>query len=158
CDIFALEGDPTGSWMLLCGQFMLAPTRRDGSEPDPDRRPQVVNNSWSERDCDGTASPFYADVVEAWVAAGIFPAFAAGNSFSCGHAARPGLWRLSSPASLRSAFAIGSSGNHAGLYASHSLWGPTDDASPGLPLYPDPRGYPQLKPQVIAPGVAIESA
>ena len=25
-------------------------------------------------------------------------------------------------------------------------------------MYPDPRGYPQLKPQVIAPGVAIESA
>lgn len=158
CDIFALEGDPTGTWILLCGQFMLAPTRRNGSDPDPDLRPQVVNNSWSEQDCDGSASPFYADIVEAWVAAGIFPAFAAGNTFSCGFAEPPGLSTLSSPASLASAFAIGSSGNHDGLYAPHSLWGPTDDASPGLPVYPDPRGYPQLKPQVIAPGVAIESA
>lgn len=158
CDIFALEGDPTGYWPLHCGQFMLAPTRRDGSDANPDLRPQVVNNSWSERDCDGTASPFYADMVEAWVAAGIFPAFAVGNTFSCGFAEPPGLSTLSSPASLASAFAIGSSGNHDGEYAAHSLWGPTDDASPGLPLYPDPRGYPQLKPQVIAPGVAIESA
>ncbi|RYD14393.1 MAG: hypothetical protein EOP90_13345 [Lysobacteraceae bacterium] len=158
CDIFALEGDPTGEWILRCGEFMLAPTRRDGSAPDPDRRPQVVNNSWSERDCDGTASPFYADIVEAWVAAGIFPAFAAGNSFSCGFPEPPGLSTLSSPASLASAFAIGSSGNHDGAYAPHSLWGPTDAVSPGLPDYPDPRGYPQLKPQVIAPGVAIESA
>jgi len=157
CDGFPMEGDPA-VMLLRCGQFMLAPHRRDGSGADPDRRPQVVNNSWSEGNCDGTASSFYADMVEAWVAAGIFPAFAAGNAFSCGLPEPAGLSTVSSPASLGTAFAIGSTGSHDGAYAVHSLWGPTADPSPGTPAYPDPRGFPQLKPQVVAPGVGIRSA
>ncbi|HUD41818.1 MAG TPA: carboxypeptidase regulatory-like domain-containing protein [Dokdonella sp.] len=157
CDGFPMEADPA-LMLLRCGQFMLAPHRRDGSGADPDKRPQVVNNSWSEGNCDGTATAFYADMIDAWVAAGIFPAFAAGNTFSCGLSEPPGLSSLSSPAALGTTFAIGSTGNHDGAYAVHSLWGPTADPSPGLPLHPDPRGYPQLKPQVVAPGVEIRSA
>jgi subtilase family protein/carboxypeptidase family protein len=157
CLGFPLDGDSSFA-LLSCGEFMLAPTRTDGSAADPDRRPQVVNNSWSEGNCNGTATPFYADMVEAWVAAGIFPVFAAGNAPNCGLPAPPGLSSVSSPASLGSAFAVGSTGNHDGEYATHSLWGPTTDASAGLPIYPDPRGYPQLKPQVVAPGVDIRSA
>lgn len=158
CDGFPQMADPEGLMLLRCGQFMLAPSRMDGSGADPDKRPQVVNNSWSEGNCDGTASSFYADMVDAWVAAGIFPAFAAGNTFTCGLPEPAGLSTISSPASLGAAFAVGSTGNHDGAYAVHSLWGPTDDPSPGLPNHPDPRGFPRLKPQVVAPGVAIRSA
>jgi subtilisin family serine protease len=142
-----------------CGEFMLAPTRRDGSDPDPDRRPHVVNNSWGNSSlCDGSADDFYRDIVEAWVAAGIFPVFAAGNASNCGLPEPPGLSTVTSPASLASAFAVGSSGNHDGQYAAHSLWGPSLEASEGLPDCPDPHGYPTLKPQVVAPGVDILSA
>jgi subtilisin family serine protease len=141
-----------------CGEFMLAPTKTDGSAPDPDRRPQIVNNSWGSTLCNGSADDFYRDIVEAWVAAGIFPVFAAGNASNCGLPEPPGLSTVTSPASLGSAFAVGSSGNHDGHYATHSLWGPSLDASAGLPNYPDPRGYPTLKPQVVAPGVDILSA
>lgn len=142
-----------------CGQFMLAPTTTQGDAPDPDRRPQVVNNSWGNYlQCDGSADDFYRDIVDAWIAAGIFPVFAAGNSSGCGLPEPGGLSTVTSPASLASAFAVGSTGNHDGLYAPHSLWGPSRETSPGLPTYPDPRGYPTLKPQVVAPGVDIFSA
>ena len=56
----------------LCAQWMLAP----GGEPD--MRPHVVNNSWGSwaaNLCDN----WYAPSIQAWRAAGIFPAFAAGN-------------------------------------------------------------------------------
>jgi subtilisin family serine protease len=152
-----LDGDSNFS-LLACGEFMLAPTKIDGSAANPDRRPQVVNNSWSEGNCNGNATSFYADMVEAWVAAGIFPVFAEGNAPNCGLPEPPGLSTVSSPASLGTAFAVGSTGNHDGAYAEHSNWGPTSDAAPGLPIYPDPRGYPNLKPQVVAPGVDIRSA
>lgn len=69
--------------LLGCGEFMLAPTRTDGTLPNPDKRPQVVKNSWGELNCDGTATPYYADMIEAWVAAGISPVFAVGNSSNC---------------------------------------------------------------------------
>jgi len=142
-----------------CGEFMLAPTKTDGSAPNPDLRPQVVNNSWgSYALCDGSADDFYRDIVEAWVAAGLFPVFAAGNAGNCGLPEPPGLSTVTSPASLGSAFAVGSTGNHDGAYAPHSLWGPALEASEGLPTYPDPRGYPTMKPQVVAPGVDILSA
>ena len=151
------DGD-NASLLLGCGEFMLAPTRTDGSDPQPDLRPQVINNSWSENNCNGEATSFYADVVDAWVASGIFPVFAAGNTSGCGLMEPPGLSSISSPASLAAAFAVGSTGNHDGIYATHSLWGPTVEISPGLPTLPDPRGFPQLKPQVVAPGVDIVSA
>lgn len=157
CEGFPFDGDPTYS-LLACGEFMLAPTRTDGSEPRPDLRPQVVNNSWSEGNCNGETSDFYADVIDAWVASGIFPVFAAGNTTSCWPPREAGLSTVSSPASLAQVFAVGSTGNHDGSYADHSLWGPTTAVSPGLPTLPDPRGFPQLKPQVVAPGVDIVSA
>lgn len=153
-----LEDEGTEFTLPACGEFMLAPTKTDGSAPDPDRRPQVVNNSWGSNTCDGTANDFYREIVENWVAAGIFPAFAAGNAASCGFPEPAGLSTVLSPASLGAAFAVGSSGNHDGLYAAHSLWGPSAESNQGLPNYPDPRGWPTLKPQVVAPGVDVVSA
>lgn len=70
------------------GQWILAPTALDGSNPDPARRPHVVNNSWGG----GGGDTWYQEIVRAWVAAGIFPAFANGNSGYgiCGTVGDPG--------------------------------------------------------------------
>ncbi|HJU39447.1 MAG TPA: S8 family serine peptidase, partial [Tahibacter sp.] len=145
-------------YMFECMQFMLAPTRTDGSDPDPDRRPEIVNNSWmTGKTCNGQADATFQPAVAAWAAAGVVPVFAAGNTSNCGLPPTPGLSTVAAPGSLAESFAVGSTGNHDGLYAPHSLWGPTADVSAGLPALPDPRGYPQLKPQVVAPGVAIRS-
>lgn len=59
--------------LALSAQWMLAPAKADGSDPDPARRPNILNNSWSS----GTGNPWYQDYVRQWVAAGIFPVFAA---------------------------------------------------------------------------------
>jgi subtilisin family serine protease len=146
-------------YMVECLQFMLAPTRIDGTQPDPDQRPEIVNNSWTiGGTCDGQGQSLYQDAIEAWIAAGVVPVFAAGNSQNCHLPNWPGLSTVAAPASLAASFAVGSSGNHNGRYASHSLWGPTAATGAGGPGLPDPRGYPQLKPQVVAPGVSIRSA
>lgn len=73
--------------LLSAGQFVLAPTDLQGENPDPSRRPQIVNNSWGGEPDD----PMYLDTVRAWRAAGIIPVFASGNPGStCGAGAAPG--------------------------------------------------------------------
>ena len=46
----------------------------------------LINTSWGGSGC----STWYQPYVQAWTAAGIFPAFAAGNAGGCGTAASPG--------------------------------------------------------------------
>ena len=73
--------------LLAAGQWLLAPTDLTGQNPRPDLRPHIVNNSWSG----GSGDLFFQSTVQAWVAAGIFPAFANGNSGpSCGTVTSPG--------------------------------------------------------------------
>ena len=75
------------SALLSAGQFILAPTDTNGDNPDPSKRPDIVNNSWGSFPGD----PFYADVVTAWRAAGIIPVFSAGNDGpSCDTGGSPG--------------------------------------------------------------------
>ncbi|WUT00709.1 S8 family serine peptidase [Streptomyces sp. NBC_00708] len=62
--------------LLEAGQWILAPTDHNGQNPRPDLAPNIVNNSWGNKD---TSTPFYQDILAAWDAAGIFEAFAAGN-------------------------------------------------------------------------------
>lgn len=155
CQGFPASGSVDAA-LLGCGDFMLAPTDLSGSNPDPDRRPMAVNNSWG--DCDpGTADTYYRDVVDSWNAAGVIPVFAAGNASNCGYSSPPGLATVGSPGSYADVFTIGSTGNSNGLYAPHSNWGPTNAINLGLPDFPDANGYPQLKPNVVAPGVNIRS-
>ncbi|GII63376.1 hypothetical protein Skr01_34610 [Sphaerisporangium krabiense] len=66
--------------LLAAGQWMLAPTDLNGRNPRPDLAPDIVNNSWGGSGFD----PWYKEIVEAWVAAGIFPAFANGNLTGAG--------------------------------------------------------------------------
>lgn len=126
-----LFGCTEGS-LLSAAQFMLAPTDRAGNNPDPSRRPHVVNNSWGGPGGD----PFFHDVINAWRAAGIFPVFSAGNDgeFGCG--------TVGAPADDALAFAVGATdiNDVVGYFSSR---GPTEG---GLP-----------KPDVAAPGVAVRS-
>ncbi len=140
--------------LLSCGQFMAAPTDLNGNNPDPSRRVHVVNNSWGG--CSTTYNGFYQGVVDAWVAAGIVPIVSNGNASNCGYPSPPGANTVGNPARYGSVLGIGSSQNNNGQYANHSNWGPTDDPNDGTnPALPDPMGYPDLKPNVIAPGVSI---
>jgi hypothetical protein len=100
---------PGAKWILAAGccasdasllsslQWMLAPTDLSGNDPDPSKRPDVVNNSWGGP---GGSQVFY-DVIEALAAAGVVPVFSAGNSGSaCGTLGCPATtsshstWRL----------------------------------------------------------------
>lgn len=145
----AFEGND--SELLECGQFLLAPWDLNGQNPDPARRPHIINNSWG--DCSQYLDTWYLGMVESWVAAGIYPVFSNGNNTSCGYAAPPGLNTVGNPARYGNVTAVGSTGNADGTYAPHSNWGPTDD-----PDLLNPADHPNLKPQIVAPGVNIRSA
>ncbi len=74
------------SALLAAGQWVLAPTDRAGDNPDPSKRPDIVNNSWGG----GPGDPFYLDMVTAWRAAGIVPVFSSGNPGPfCGEGGSP---------------------------------------------------------------------
>ncbi len=146
-----------GANLLACAEFMAAPTDLAGNNPDPDRRAHVVNNSWG--DCGQSYNNWYQGVVDAWIAAGIVPVFANGNAGNCGYSSPPGLNTVGNPARYGNVLGIGSSGNANGQYANHSNWGPTDNANDGTdPALPDPMGFFDLKPNVIAPGVNVFSS
>jgi subtilisin family serine protease len=120
--------------LLASAQWVLAPTDLEGRNPDPDRRPHVVNNSW------GSAlggSDWYRSAVQAWVAAGMFPAFSIGNNGpSCGTASSPGDYPESyASGAFNSAFAV----------PSFSARGPS--ALDG-----------GIKPDISAPGQAVWSS
>jgi subtilisin family serine protease len=73
--------------LLSAGQWILAPTDLAGDNPDPSKRPDVVNNSWGG----GPGDQFYLETVRAWRAAGIIPVFASGNPGpECGQGGAPG--------------------------------------------------------------------
>jgi subtilisin family serine protease len=119
--------------LLAAGQWILAPTDLTGANPRPDLRPNIVNNSWGG----GGGSPFYQATVDAWVAAGIFPAFSNGNSGpGCGSAGSPGDFL-----NTYSAGAFDINNNIAGF----SSRGPSAFGG-------------ELKPNIAAPGVNVRSS
>jgi subtilisin family serine protease len=124
CSDFALN---------TCGQFILAPTDLNGSNPDSSLRPHVVNNSWGG----GPGDPFYNAQVDAWIASGIFPQFSIGNSGpSCGTGGSPGDYANS--------YAAGAY-NINNVIAGFSGRGPS--------------GFgPELKPNIAGPGVNVRSS
>lgn len=120
-------------FLLKAGQWILAPTDHNGQNPRPDLAPNIVNNSWG-----GDDTTFYQDIVEAWNAAGIFEAFAAGNDgngTTCSTAHAPG--------SQAPSYGVGAYDVN-GKIASFSGFGPSlVDGS--------------AKPNISAPGVDVES-
>lgn len=125
------DGCSTAS-LLAAAQWILAPTDLNGQNPRPDLRPNVVNNSWGG----GSGDTFFQGVVDAWISAGIFPAFANGNSGpSCGSANSPGDY----PESYA-----------AGAYDQSLVIAPWSSRGPSM--------LGVIKPNLAAPGVNIRSS
>jgi subtilisin family serine protease len=122
--------------LLSCGQFILAPTDLAGQNPQPALRPHVVNNSWVLGLAGG--DPLFSGTVDAWVASGIFPAFAIGNTGTrgCGSALSPGDYVAS--------YAAGAFGQDLTI-ASFSSRGPSAFGG-------------EIKPNIAAPGVFVRSS
>jgi uncharacterized repeat protein (TIGR01451 family) len=151
CDGCAGGGCP-GAALLTCAQWIAAPYPiGDPGAADADKRPQVVNNSWG--DCGTSYSGWFQASVDSWVAAGIYPVFSNGNASNCSYSYPPGLNTVGNPARYANVTGVGSTGLNNGEYATHSNWGPTDREDTL-----NPRGFPYLKPQVVAPGVNIRSS
>ena len=71
------DGNGTDQALLDSGQWLLAPTNLRGNKPRPDLRPDIISNSWGIPFDDEVT--WYQATVDAWIASGIFPAWAAGN-------------------------------------------------------------------------------
>lgn len=122
--------------LLEAAEWILAPTDSNGNER-PDLAPDIVNNSWSS---ESGMDEWYRDIVKAWIAADIFPVFAAGNS-SLSNPGGPGS--IPNPANYPESFAVGSVNSNNAL-ASTSLRGPSP--------------YGEIKPDVVAEGVSVRSS
>ncbi|MFE7328085.1 S8 family serine peptidase [Streptomyces sp. NPDC057565] len=120
--------------LLASGQWIVAPTDRQGNNPRPDMAPDVVNNSWGSS-APGV-DPWYQEIVEAWRAAGIFPAFSAGNSGS-------GCNTASSPGNYVASYASGAYDVN-GKIASFSSRGTGENGA--------------IKPNIASPGVNVRSS
>jgi subtilisin family serine protease len=125
----------SGTALLRSGQWMLAPTDLNDQNPRADLRPHVVNNSWGTNN---GSDQFYRSTVQAWVASGIFPAFANGN-------AGPSCGTVGAPASYPESYGTGAFDINNNL-ASFSSRGPS-------PISPNP-----VKPDISAPGVNVRSS
>jgi hypothetical protein len=127
------SGDCSLASLMRAGEWMLAPTDLAGANPRPDMRPHIVNNSWSAGTGDDV---FFQNIVKAWVAAGIFPAFASGND-------GPGCSSADSPADYTESYAVGAydSTNQIAAFSSR-----------GSTLLGG------VKPNISAPGVNIRSS
>lgn len=143
--------DCTDAALLECAQFIAAPWDLNHANPNPDMRPDVVNNSWG--DCSTSYDSWYRTVVDNWRAAGIYPVFSNGNSSNCGYTVPPACGTVGNPARYGNVTGVGATGQSNGAYATFSLRGPTDNADTE-----NGGAYPTIKPQVAAPGTNIRSS
>jgi len=108
-----------------CADWILAP---GGSSAN---RPHLVNNSWGG----GGGNTWYLGKVQAWRAAGVFPAFSAGNNYSCSSLGSPGDYQESFGSAAHASSRV---------IASFSSKGPSTFGH-----------EPYTKPNISAPGVSV---
>jgi uncharacterized repeat protein (TIGR01451 family) len=133
---FDSYGFSTDRQLLRAAQWLLAPTRLDGTAPRPDLAPDIVNCSWV---LENGADPLFDAVVGAWRSAGILSVFAAGNSDD-GTRTWAGIL---APASHPDVLAVGA------LRPSGEVW----ELSKGGPSF-----HGGVKPDLVAPGVGVRTA
>ncbi|GII95046.1 carboxypeptidase regulatory-like domain-containing protein [Sinosporangium siamense] len=131
------------STLLLAGQWMLAPTDLSGRNPRPDLAPDIIVNTWGfprsfiDPGFNGYHR-WYKEIVDAWVAAGIFPALDNGLlwlSGRCNDAYSPGQYV---------------NGYSAGVFDVNNAIAGFSGRGPGE------NG--EVKPNIAAPGVDIRVA
>ncbi|PAV28297.1 hypothetical protein CIL05_16810 [Virgibacillus profundi] len=132
---FTAEGGKDSD-LLAAADWIMAPTDSEGNERI-DLAPDIVNNSWSGGP---GKDEWYREVVQAWRDAQIFPVFAAGNA-SLLNPGGPGS--IASPANYPESFAVGAT-DSTNQIADFSFRGPSP--------------YDEIKPDLVAPGVAVRSA
>ena len=120
--------------LMQAAQWMLAPTDLNNTNPRPDLRPQIINNSWANGE---GGQDWYAGYTAAWRAAGIFPVFALGNGGNLS-----GCGTAESPGDYADVVGVGAIGKDDRL-TSFSTIGPTSDG--------------RVKPDLTAPGNGIAS-
>eukprot|EP00736_Rhodelphis_marinus_P011578 Rmarinus@m.23066 len=130
------RGSGTTKGLLDAAEFLLCPTRLDGSDADCSKAPHIVSNSWGGSSGD---SWFY-DMVEAWKAADIIPVFANGNS-------GPSCNTVNSPGDYDNVIGVGATDSSNAL-SSFSSRGPSNNV----------HFTGAVKPDISAPGEAITSA
>jgi subtilisin family serine protease len=118
--------------LISAAQWMLCPTRVDGSDPDCSRAPHVINNSWGGMGGDA----WYQSYINAWLAAGIVTVFPVGSS-------GPSCNTVGSPADYPNVIAVGATDEN-DVLASFSSRGPGT--------------FRWLKPDAVAPGINVRSA
>jgi len=133
------DGVGTPARYVECMQWMLAPTDAAGANPDPDRAPDVVSNSWTCTADEGcTTGAEIAAAVDNLVAGGIFFAAGAANDGpGCGTIAEP-------PAIYDASFVVGMTDDFDRVNLMSSR-GPV-------------AGTATIRPDVVAPGVSICSS
>ena len=134
-------GFGTPARYVECFEFFLAPTDENGENPRPELGADVVNNSWTCQEEEGcTDLDVLRPAVESLRAAGIAQSFAAGNSGpNCGSA-------FLVPAIYDAAFAVGATNIQDALA----------DFSARGPVLVD--GSNRIKPDIVAPGVAVRTS
>ncbi len=132
-------GTPTS--YAECYQWFIAPTRVNGTDPDPAQAPDVINNSWGCPPSEGCTDPnVLLTVVRNVRAAGIMTVHSAGND-------GPACSTVTDPAAIYAeSFSVGATTNTDAI-ASFSSRGPvTIDGSN------------RLKPNISAPGSGVRSS
>jgi subtilisin family serine protease len=137
------RGNGTPATYLECFEFMLAPYPVNGTpaQGDPDKAPDLTNNSWGCPSSEGCAPDTLRLAVEAQRAAGIMTIVSAGNEGpACSTLGTP-------PAQYAAAYSVGAFDASTGLIAGFSSRGP---------VLAD--GSRRTKPDIAAPGVRVRSA
>ena len=125
--------------ILASAQWVMCPTDVNGTNPRCDLGADIVNNSWGGAVTDDESLTWFSATVEAWLAAGVIPIFANGNS-------GPACRTASTPGDLEGVLAVGALDQNASL-SFFSSRGP-GSAKPGHSKY---------KPDYVAPGQGISS-
>ena len=149
------QGWGTPATYAECYEWFIAPYPAGGdplTDGDPARAPHVINNSWSCPPVEGCAAPeLLQAVVEAVRAAGIVTVHSAGNN-------GPGCSTISEPAGTYNAsFTVGAT--TADYDYENDIWVGSnliDNMSSRGPVTVDGSG--RGKPDIVAPGVSIESS
>ena len=135
------SGNGRPSTYAECFQFFIAPTDLNGQNPDPTKRPHVINNSWTCPPSELCAANTLNTIVENTLASGIFVVVSAGNDGSaCNTVQDP-------PAIYEGAFSVGAINGGNNALTSFSSRGPVSVDGSG-----------RMKPDISAPGQSVRSS
>jgi subtilisin family serine protease len=139
CRLIEARSGPDSA-SLRCLQWVVAPTKLDGTEPRPELAPDIVNASWGNDPGQGCLVETIHDAVRAVRAAGILFVAAAGNSGD-------GCRTVCVPGAYAESFTVGNYNERSNQINPSSSRGPADW----------PEG-PLVKPDISAPGTDINSS